>query len=290
MTSLTPFQSLHAPVTEDGVTFPLPVELSNLYGPLQFPLHAERGRPYVVANFVSSVDGIVSLDIPGHSAGGEISGFNAHDRMLMGILRAAADAVIVGAGTLRAVSPDHIWTAAYIYPAFAEAYQAFRDAMGKTEPPLNVVVSARGEFDLSRRLFQSGEVPVLIVTTAQGQESLSKQPIPSSTTQIVVGETLADGQLSMRSVLDACKSRLRQSDLILTEGGPRLMANFLAEKCLDELFLTVAPQIAGRDVSHERLALVSGKIFAPDQPCWGKIASIKLTGSHLFLRYAFETV
>ncbi len=286
MTSLTPFESLHEPAMERSVAFPLPVELSGLYGSLQFPLHA--GRPYVIANFVSSVDGIVSLDIPGHSGGGEISGFNAHDRMLMGILRAAADAVIVGAGTLRAGSPDHIWNAAYIYPAFAEAYQAFRDAMGKTGQPLNVVVSARGELDLSRRLFQSGEVPVLIVTTAQGQESLRKQTMPTST-QIAVGETLADGQLSARSILDACKSCLRQSDLILTEGGPHLFANFLAEKCLDELFLTVAPQFAGRDATHERLALVSGKIFAPDQPCWGKIASIKLTGSHLFLRYAFET-
>lgn len=284
MTQLTPFQSLHELKTESGVELPLPVELSGLYGPLQFPRHA--ARPYVIANFVSTVDGVVSLEIPGHSGGGEISGFNAHDRMLMGILRAVADVVIVGAGTQRAVSPEHIWNAAYIYPDFAEAYQQLRLAMGKPNEPLNVVVSARGELELSRALFQSGKVPVLIVTTAQGHESLRKQGIPPAV-KIAVVEAL-NGQISARAILAACNEHLSQPDIILTEGGPSLMANFFAEKCLDELFLTIAPQIAGRDDANHRPSLVGGKIFAPDQPLWGTLAGIKLADSHLFLRYAFR--
>jgi riboflavin biosynthesis pyrimidine reductase len=68
------------------------------------------------------------------------------------------------------------------------------------------------------------------------------------------------------------------------------MGNFFAERCLDELFLTFAPQIAGRDDSAVRPGLVAGKSFAPEQPLWGTLASVKRGGSHLFLRYTFESL
>ena len=67
------------------------------------------------------------------------------------------------------------------------------------------------------------------------------------------------------------------------------MGDFLAEKQLDELFLTLAPQIAGRDDITARPGLVAGKIFAPQQAVWGTLSSIKQGGSHLFLRYSFES-
>ena len=75
--------------------------------------------PHVVSNFVTSLDGVVSLGVAGQAGGGPISGFNAHDRMVMGLLRALADAVVVGAGTLRSV-PEHLWTADFACPMFAE--------------------------------------------------------------------------------------------------------------------------------------------------------------------------
>lgn len=284
MSTPTPLESLLEP-QGPGVNVPLPAELSNLYGPLQFPPHAQR--PYVIANFVSTLDGVVSLKVPGHAGGGEISGFNPHDRMVMGLLRAVADAVIIGAGTLRSVASDHVWSAAYIFPALAETYQELRSAMGKTEPPLNVVVTGSGKVDLSLRVFQSGEVPVLIVTTAQGQKLLGEQALPSSV-QVTVAESAADNQFNARTVLDACVAHLRKSDLILVEGGPHLMGKFFAEKCLDELFLTFAPQVAGRDNSVQRPGFVDGKKFAPEQPLWGALAGAKRAGSHLFLRYSFN--
>ena len=67
------------------------------------------------------------------------------------------------------------------------------------------------------------------------------------------------------------------------------MGDFFAEQCLDELFLTLAPQIAGRDVHSERPGLVMGKRFAPEHPLWGTLMSVKRGASHLFLRYAFAT-
>jgi riboflavin biosynthesis pyrimidine reductase len=72
------------------------------------------------------------------------------------------------------------------------------------------------------------------------------------------------------------------------EGGPQLIGDFFAEACLDELFLTLAPQLAGRDSSSERPGLVAGKRFAPELPLWGSLVGVKRGGSHLFLRYVFE--
>jgi riboflavin biosynthesis pyrimidine reductase len=264
-----------------GADLPLPPALASLYGRLQFPAHA--GRPYVIGNFVTTLDGVVSLNIPGQSGGGPISGFNAHDRMVMGLLRAVSDAVIVGAGTLRAV-PQHLWTAEYIYPPLTEAYGQLRVALGKSEPPLNVIVSASGAIDLNLRVFQSGEVPVLTVTTRQGAERIREQALPQS---VQVEAMQQVGSISACAVLEAV-SAARQSDVILVEGGPQLMGDFFAEGCLDELFLTLAPQLAGRDSSSERPGLVAGKRFAPEHPAWGTLVGVKRGRSHLFLRYAFS--
>jgi riboflavin biosynthesis pyrimidine reductase len=279
VTVLEPLQALSD--TKLGTGLPLPDELASIYGHLQLPPHP--GRPYLAANFVTTLDGVVSLDTSGHMGGGEISGFNHHDRMVMGLLRAVADAVIVGAGTLRA-SPDHLWTAEYIYPPLASAYKRLRATLGKREPPLNVFVTARGELDPDMRVFRSGEVPVLIVTTANGMRRMRNTGLPPS---VEISRIDTDTLLSARAIVDSV-SRVRRSDVILIEGGPHLMASFFAERILDELFLTLAPQVAGRNHVAERPGLVSGRNFAPENPLWGALVSVKRGGSHLFLRYRFR--
>ncbi|HEY7124447.1 MAG TPA: dihydrofolate reductase family protein [Ktedonobacterales bacterium] len=301
MDTLTPLETFYDQAK--GATLPLPPELERLYGPLALPPrpapilpvapatvpgNAPAGSPglqtspYLFGNFVTTLDGVVALGGPGADGGGLISGFNKHDRMVMGLLRAVADAVIVGAGTLRSV-PDHFWTARHIYPPLRAAYDALRSALGKPEPPLQVFVSARGELDPLLPVFQTGEVPVLIVTTSPGAERLHGLGMPDS----VWIATSADARsVSAHEVLEAI-AQVRQSDLLLLEGGPQLMGDFFAEKCLDELFLTLAPQVAGRDGTTERPGFVSGRRFAPEQPLWGELVSLKRGGSHLFLRYAF---
>ena len=62
----------------------------------------------MIGNFVSTLDGIVSFLIPGKEGGGEISGHDEADRFIMGLLRASADAVMVGVGTLHATHPRHL--------------------------------------------------------------------------------------------------------------------------------------------------------------------------------------
>jgi riboflavin biosynthesis pyrimidine reductase len=203
----------------------------------------------------------------------------------MGILRALADAVVVGAGTQRA-APRHRWTAGAIYPPLTAAFGELRARLGKPPVPLNVIVTARGDLDPRRPVFQSGEVPALVVTTAEGAAHLA--PAVSGwpeTTRLMVATQ--DGRLSARNVLDAIHAAW-PARLILVEGGPTLLGDFLAERLLDELFLTLAPQVTGRDASAERPGLVAGRSFAPTDPRWADLVSVKRASSHLFLRYRFQ--
>ena len=159
MDDLVPLESLWEVTNDPGVEVPLPAELRRLYGPLRFS--PRQNRPHVIGNFVSTLDGVVSLNVPGQSGGGPISGEFQQDRMVMGLLRAVADAVVVGAGTFRAVR-NHVWTPDYVWPELADVYTALRAELGKVGPPLNVIVTASGRIDFSRRVFHSGEVPVQI--------------------------------------------------------------------------------------------------------------------------------
>ena len=274
-------QSIYDSTVTSGV--PLPPDLTELYGILSFPLHP--GRPYVISNFVSTIDGVVSLDAPGKPVGDAISGSNQHDSMVMGLLRAVADLVVVGAGTLRA-SPRHIWTPQHVFPPYADAYRTVRARLEKPPAPLNVIVSAHGNVDLSLPLFHTGEVSVLIVTTRTGAQRFASTALPPSV-QVIEGS--GTDIITARDILKALAVVSPKCETILIEGGPHLIGHFFAEHCLDELFLTLSPQVAGRDSSGERLGLIADKIFAPEDPVWGTLVSVKRGGSHLFLRYAFAS-
>ncbi len=279
MQTLSPLEPLYDNII--GTPIPLPSALQNLYGQLSFP--RAPGRPYVISNFVTTLDGVVSLGIPGKAGGGEISGFNDHDRMVMGILRSVSDAVIVGAGTLRDV-PQHLWDAEHTYKPLIPAYQELRKSLGKSGPPLNVILSKSGKLDASLPVFSSGKVPVLVVTNREGLVEIRKRPFPSH----VLVEAIPGAQASSIPAILEAVSRAHHCDIILTEGGPHVIGEFFAAKRLDELFLTLAPQIAGRAEESDRPALVEGNVFAPEHALWGGLVSVKRGGNHLFLRYGFR--
>ena len=268
-----------------GPALPLPPELADFYGALRFPLR--EGRPYVLANLVTSLDGVVSLGVEGKAGGKEISGSNVQDRALMGVLRAAADAVVVGAGTLRDGKGSPL-TAASVYPPLKAAYASFRRALIKEETPLAVIVTSSGDLDPSLHLFHR-EQDVLIVTTPKGVRSLRKLDLPS---RVTVAEAPApsahkEATIPARSILDAI-AQIRSCNMVLVEGGPHLLGDFLAEHLIDEQFLTLSPQLIGRDDSSHELHLVEGHTFAPAAPLWCKLGVIKRCESHLFLRYMFR--
>ena len=277
--ALAPLETLYE--TKRGTVLPLPPRLARLYGRLRMPLG--RARPHLISNFVTTLDGVVSLNVKGHASGADISGWSAQDRMVMGLLRAVADVVIVGAGTL-SVDRHHVWTAENIFPGLADEYRRLRAALGKRGPPLHAIVSGSGRIDLGLRVFASGEVPALIVTTAAGAKRLRRQSAPDSVEIRTVRSRT--GAIRARSILGEV-SRASAGKLILVEGGPRLLGDFYAEHLIDEQFLTLSPQIAGRDAGDQRLSLVMGKSFAPRSPLWGTLIDLRRGGSHLFLRYSF---
>ena len=276
--ALAPLETLYE--AGRGKALPLPPRLAHLYGRLRMPL--TRARPHVISNFVTTLDGVVSLNENGHASGGDISGFSAQDRMVMGLLRAIADVVVVGSGTL-GVDRRHVWTAERIYPGLAGEYRRLRAALGKRELPLMVVVSGSGRLDLDLPVFASGEMRSLIVTSTAGARRLRKPGAPPA---VGIRAVRGGGAIRARSILEQVR-RASAGKLILVEGGPRLLGDFYAERLLDEQFLTLAPQIAGRDAGDRRLSLVMGRTFAPQRPLWGRLVDLRRGSNQLFLRYSF---
>ncbi|HUJ22608.1 MAG TPA: dihydrofolate reductase family protein [Bryobacteraceae bacterium] len=261
----------------------LPEDLFALYGgDLRFPAPADR--PYVIANFVSTLDGVVSFNIPGKAGGGDISGFDEPDRFLMGLLRASADAVIVGAGTVQEVSPRHLWAAASIYRSAADAYARYRqEGLHKPKYPLQVVVTASGRADFTRAIFQTPELRTVVLTTEAGAERLRSSGAGSLPSTEV--RAIGDGPSFTASAMLDLLRREFEISLLLHEGGPRLFGSFVSQGLVDESFLTIAPQLAGRATTGERPGMVEGIEFAPQNAPWLTLVSIKRSGDHLYLRY-----
>lgn len=238
---------------------------------------------WVFSNFVSTLDGVVSLRTKGHSGGGDISGFDIHDRMVMGLLRAIADAVVVGSGTL-AADHGHMWTPETICPELAVDYRSLRKKLRKPESPTNVIISGSGRIDLGLPLFTSNRVHTLVLTTSRGARRLERQRPGGLVTirAIHKGSSTIPVQAIFTEIM-----RMSRARRILVEGGPALLGECLAEGLIDEQFLTLAPQIAGRKRGDGRLALTMGQLFAPSNPLWGTLTDVRRSKSHLFLRYSF---
>lgn len=259
---MDPLETLFGAAPDD-----LPAPLAHQYGGgLDLPGSA------VFANFVSSIDGIVALH--GRPASSSlISGRDEGDRFVMGLLRAAADVVLIGAGTLR----DHHgpWTAAAAFPDGADAFEAFRALEARTPAPRLAVVSASGDLDEARALEGA-----LVLTTSRG-----KAAIPEHVTAIAEVEVLGDGGALGGS--DVIRSlREHGFERILTEGGPRLMAELIRAAVVDELFLSVSPVLAGGgELGAEHATIAPEVAFLPDEPVPGVLRSARRRGSFLFLRY-----
>ena len=256
--------------TEGLPSYPLPFELERVYNGLGFPSEV------VYSNFVSSIDGVATLG-EGPSAGSTISAKNPADRFLMALLRACADAVLLGAGTLRA-TPGHLWTPAHVFPQLADSFAALRRSLGRSSEPRLVLVTGRGDVDASHVAVAHG---ALVVTTAAGAANLEGR-LPPSAEVAVVGE---GDRVDLAEVL----TRLRDRGLgvILTEGGPHVMGELIERQLLDEVFLTVSPVIAGRDHAR-RLGMVEGEELLPDRGAWSRLLSARRHGDYLFLRYSLR--
>ena len=257
-----------------GQVVPLPKSLEALYGgPFRLP---ER---VVFANFVSTIDGIVSFNVPGQDQAKQVSRGYAGDRFMLALLRGVADAVIVGAGTLRK-ERGSIWTAEAVYPQNAVDFASVRAALGRPSRPLTIIVTASGDVDLAAPVFTDGG-PVIIATTSAGAARLGERPPHVQVRVLAEAAPIRSADLVRLAVGESGGAR------ILTEGGPSLFGAFLADHAVDELFLTIAPQIAGRSRDARRTGLVEAAAFLPDDAPRATLSSVKRSDDYLFTRFAF---
>ena len=222
-------------------------------------------------------------EIAGKSGGGDISGFDGSDRFIMGLLRASADAVMVGSGTLHQTAPEHLFVAGSVFPGARDLYARYRsEALKRTAPPLQVVVSGTGRVDLTRAIFRTPGIQTLIVTTQAGKDLLAVNGAGSLVTTEV--RSLEGPIIAPAAILQLLRAEFGVS-LLLHEGGPTLFGRFVADGCVDELFLTIAPQVAGRNMPSPRPGFIAGMEFIPATAPWLNIVSVKVRGNHLYLRY-----
>ncbi len=254
-------------------------ELAERYGgDLRIGLRSDR--PVVVANFVETLDGVDAHDDAGRTGGGEVSGFSPTDRFVMGLLRALADVVLVGAATVRASSRGR-WTPDAVVPDAASAFERLRAELGLPPQPTTLIVTATGELDPDQRVFHDPAAPVVVAAPPRGFDRLRGLGLPAHVRLEPLGaEATAVDLLAVARWLGA--------RLVTCEGGPRLIAQLIGGRALDELFLTLAPQLVGRDASVHRLGLVEGLALWPGTPTWLDLRSVRRAGDHLLLRYAFE--
>ena len=263
----------------------LPPELRELYGGDLHFRASPAARPLVIANFVSTLDGVASYKIEGKSGGSTISGSNPADKFIMGLLRASADAVMVGAGTLHDVSTESLWTPAYVYPDSKRFYAEYRaNTLHKPESPLVVIVSGSGQLELERAVFRTPAMRAVVITTSAGRDELARRGVASLASVEVHALDSGSGSIVPQAILQLLRSQFGVNTL-LHEGGPTLFGQFLAADAVDELFLTLSPQIAGRKGDVIRPSVVQGVEFMPDSAPWLQMVSVKEQAAYLYLRY-----
>jgi riboflavin biosynthesis pyrimidine reductase len=193
----------------------------------------------------------------------------------MGLLRACADVVLVGSGTMLG-SPRGTWRADRAFPQAADGFAELRRRLGKPDQPLVAFVTAGGSFDPGHPVLETG---ALVLTTRAAAPDLAAGA-PAATEVVAV----TDGErVDPRAAVE--ELRARGHGMILSEGGPTLLGSLLAAGLVDELFLTVSPLLAGRG-TRPRLGLVEGVELLPDSTTPWEVRSVRRHGDHLFLRYA----
>ncbi|MGZ4397853.1 MAG: dihydrofolate reductase family protein [Gaiellaceae bacterium] len=255
---------------ESGLpSFDLPRGLADRYGgSLGFE------RPRLVTNFVASVDGVVAIPALPRSIR-IIGGGSDSDRFVMALLRACADVVLVGAGTLRA-SPASTWTAAGAYPDLAPELAELRRRRGLPEHAELAVLSASGSLDPEHPALAEH---ALVLTTERGAKTLRRRLPQACEIVVLHGEEAIDVTAAVQLL------REREHELILSEAGPHVFGSLLAADLVDELFLTLAPLLAGRSSQGGRLGLVEEMSLLPLKRVEGRLLGVRRAGAELFLRY-----
>jgi riboflavin-specific deaminase-like protein len=231
---------------------------SEIYSDLELPSSGRggKGSPYVFINMVSSVDGNAAIE-------GRASGIGtAADRLVMRTLRSKADAVMIGAGTLR-----------------AEKLSLGLDSGDARPCPLAVILTTTGDVPVESNLVRYGDQKLLVFLANSAGEAAGARLARHA--EVVRIRTTSSGHVDLASAIEQLKTD-HAVDRLLVEGGPTLSQAMISETLADELFVTLAPKLFGtRDIDAP--AVLSGALDAPQDL---HLLSAHLADDELFLRYA----
>ncbi|WP_314176792.1 pyrimidine reductase family protein [Streptomyces winkii] len=215
---------------------------------------------WVRANMVSSLDGAAYHDGRSQPLSSEA------DMRVFGVLRGLADAVVVGAQTVRQEG--------YGPPREREVFARRRAAAGQGPAPVVAVVSAGLDLDFSAPLFTRPSVPTLLVTGAAAPSDRISAARKAGAEVVFAGDGAAVEPARLPAAL--AERGLRR---LLTEGGPRLLGQLVAGGVLDELCLTVAPRVTSGEASR----IVNGP--GVEVPVDFRLAGVLEEDGFLFTRY-----
>jgi 5-amino-6-(5-phosphoribosylamino)uracil reductase len=189
-------------------------------------------RPYTIVSCAVSVDGCLDDASPERLI---LSGPEDLDEV--DELRAAADAILVGAGTIRADNPRLLIR--------DPARVARREGDGMPPHPLRVTLTATGNLEPGAHFFQGPGTPLVYVPARAARAA--RDNLGERAVVIDVGP-----ELTLAAVLeDLCTERSMAT--VLIEGGSQILRETLAANLADELRLAIAPFFVG-DAAAPRFA------------------------------------
>lgn len=182
---------------------------------------AHEDRPYLVMNFVTSLDGHATIAGRSGPLGSDT------DMEMLQRLRTRVDAVMIGAGTMRAERYGRIVSDPQL--------RAYRERIGLAHDPLAVIVSGRLALPWDAPLFTDGGGRVVVFTASEDDP-------PETATPVTV--VRHEGTVELARALEWLR-RERGVRSVLSEGGPLLHGRLREEGLVDELFLTIGPKLVG---------------------------------------------
>jgi len=184
-------------------------------------LQPPEDRPRVAVNFATTLDGRATLD----GVSGPIG--SSTDTEMLSRLRTRFDAVMIGAGTMRAERYGRIGADPEV--------RARREDDGLPPDPLMVLVSGRLDLPWDAPLFTDGGGRVLVFTASEAEPPQTPTPV-----QVVRHEGAVNVAEALRQVRSEHEVRA-----LICEGGPHLHSQLQDAGLVDDLFLTLAPKLAG---------------------------------------------
>jgi riboflavin-specific deaminase-like protein len=225
-----------------------------IYEDLELPPAQRRdpSRPYVIINMVSSLDGRTTVEGKAARLGSQT------DRQVMRTLRSKADAVMIGANTLR-----------------AEKLSLGLDEPAKSQP-MAIMLTNTGALPLESHFIRHERQRVLVLVPENLPENTVSRLRRHA--DVLRVPTTPRGPIDLEGALEILKAE-HAVDLLLVEGGPTLNHALISRNLANELFLTLAPKLLG-GTSGEAQTILSGPA-----PRVVSLLSAYLAGDELFLRY-----